>query len=123
MNQPIHTDRAPAAIGPYSQAVLAGNTLYVSVQLGADAAGNMPEGVAAQAEQSLQNLGAILEQAGMGFENVVKTTVFLQSMDDFAQVNENYARFFSAPYPARACVQVAKLPRAGLVEIECIAVK
>ena len=123
-NRIIHTDRAPAAVGPYVQAIQAGNTLYSSGQLGLiPGTGTLPEGVEAQARQSLKNLGAILEAAGYAVSDVVKTTVFLRDMNDFAAVNAVYAVFFGDCRPARSCVQVARLPKDGLVEIECVAVK
>lgn len=123
-NRIIHTDRAPAAVGPYVQAIQAGNTLYSSGQLGLiPGTGTLPEGVEAQARQSLKNLGAILEAAGYAVSDVVKTTVFLRDMNDFAAVNAVYAAFFGDCRPARSCVQVARLPKDGLVEIECVAVK
>ena len=123
MKKPVHTGAAPAAIGPYSQAVRAGEYLFVSGQLGIDpATKQMVEGgIAAQAERALRNIAAILEAAGGTMENVVKTTVLLQSMDDFPRLNEVYARFFAAEPPARAAYQVAKLPLGALVEIEAIA--
>ncbi len=121
----ISTTAAPGAIGPYSQAVEAGGFIYVSGQLPIDpATGAFPEGgVAAQTRQSLLNAGAILRQAGTGLENVVKTTVFLADMNDFAAMNEVYAGFFNAPYPARSAVAVKTLPKNALVEIECVASK
>ena len=123
-NRIIHTDRAPAAVGPYVQAIQAGNTLYSSGQLGLiPGTGTLPEGVEAQARQSLKNLGAILEAADYAVSDVVKTTVFLRDMNDFAAVNAVYAAFFGDCRPARSCVQVARLPKDGLVEIECVAVK
>jgi 2-iminobutanoate/2-iminopropanoate deaminase len=123
VKKPVHTGAAPAAIGPYSQAVRAGEYLFVSGQLGIDpATKQMVEGgIAAQAERALRNIAAILEAAGGTMENVVKTTVLLQSMDDFPRLNEVYARFFAAEPPARAAYQVAKLPLGALVEIEAIA--
>ena len=122
--QKIHTDKAPAAIGPYSQAFVVGNLLITSGQIPASPAdGSVPEGIEAQAEQSIKNVGAILEAAGTSFDNVVKTTCFLADMGDFAAVNEVYKEFFSAPYPARSCVAVAALPLGARVEIEAIAVK
>ncbi len=123
MKQPVHTGAAPAAIGPYSQAVRAGEFLFVSGQLGIDPATKqlVEGGIAAQAERALRNIAAILEAAGGTMENVVKTTVLLQSMDDFSRLNEVYARFFAAEPPARAAYQVAKLPLGALVEIEAIA--
>ena len=112
------------AVGPYCHAVLCGDTLYTSGQLGlVPETGALPEGVQAQAEQALKNLEAVLQAAGMGMQDVVKTTVFLQDMGDFAQVNEVYEKAFGAHKPARSCVQVAALPKGGLVEVECIAVK
>ena len=120
----IHTDRAPAAVGPYSQAIQAGNTLYTSGQLGLiPETGALPEGVEAQAEQALANLGAILEEAGFAKTDVVKTTVFIKDMNDFAAVNRIYAAFFGGHKPARSCVEVARLPKDGLVEVEAVAVK
>ncbi len=123
MKRIIHTESAPAAIGPYSQAVSAGGLVFVSGQLGLDPqSGQLAAGgVAAQAEQALRNLEAVLRAAGCGPEAVLKTTVFLADMGDFAAVNEVYARHFSAPFPARACVQAAALPKGGLVEIEAVA--
>lgn len=119
----IATPNAPGAIGPYSQAVQFGNMLITSGQLGMNAAGEFPDSVLKQAKQSLSNVKAILEEAGYGMEHVVKTTVFLKDMNDFQTVNEVYATYFVEPYPARSAVQVAKLPKDGLVEIEVIAVK
>lgn len=120
----IHTSNAPAAIGPYSQAILMGETLYTSGQLGIDPAnGELMQGVEAQAEMALKNLGAVLAAADMSYANVLKTTVFLTDLADFAAVNAIYQRFFQGAYPARSCVQVAALPKGGLVEIECIAMK
>ncbi len=123
MKKPVHTAAAPAAIGPYSQAIRAGDFVFVSGQLGIDPATKqlVEGGIAAQAERALRNVAAILEAAGGTMENVVKTTVLLQSMDDFSRLNEVYARFFAAEPPARAAYQVAKLPLGALVEIEAIA--
>ena len=125
MKQPIATPLAPAAIGPYSQAVEAGNTLYVSGQLPINpATGLFAEGgIKELTAQSLTNMKAILEAAGMSFDNVVKTTVFLADMADFADMNEVYAQFFAAPFPARSAVAVKTLPKGARVEIECIAVR
>ena len=123
---PIKTLNAPAAIGPYSQAIDSGAGLvFVSGQLPVDpATGAFPEGgVKEQTRQSLLNASAILGAAGLGLGNVVKTTVFLADMGDFAAMNEVYAAFFSAPFPARSAVAVKTLPKGALVEIECIAVK
>ena len=120
----INTPAAPAAIGPYAQAIQAGSALYTSGQLGLDpATGALPEGVEAQAKRSLENLGALLDAAGYARTDVVKTTVFLKDLADFAAVNQIYADFFGAHKPARSCVQVAALPKDGLVEIELVAVK
>ena len=122
----IQTQKAPAAIGPYSQAIDSGAGLvFVSGQLPIDpATGAFPEGgVQAQTRQSLTNAKAILEAAGLGLDKVVKTTVFLADMADFAAMNEIYAQFFSAPYPARSAVAVKTLPKGALVEIECICAK
>ena len=120
----IHTDNAPAAIGPYSQAIKAGNLLFVSGQVPfVPATGEIVEGdVKAQTAQSLKNLQAILKESGADFSNVVKTTVFIKDMNEFAQVNEVYAEYFGDNKPARACVEVARLPRDVKVEIELIAV-
>lgn len=119
----IHTTAAPAAIGPYSQAVLAGGALYTSGQLGINpATGELCRGVEMQTEQALRNLGEILAKAGMSYASIVKTTVFVTDLGDFATVNTIYQRFFEGAFPARSCVQVAALPKGGLVEIECVAV-
>ena len=110
------------AIGPYSAAIATGDLLFCSGQLGMDpATGELRDGVAAQAEQALLNLRALLAAAGFGVEHVVKCTIFLTNLADFATVNEIYGRTFSEPYPARSTVQVAGLPKGGLVEIEAIA--
>lgn len=120
----IMTHKAPAAIGPYSQAALKNDTLFVSGQLGIDpATGNMAEGFEAQANFVFHHLKAILEAAGMGMSHVMKVTVFLKDMNDFAQLNEIYALNFSTPFPAREAIQVARLPKDGLVEISVIAMR
>lgn len=120
----VVTTKAPAAIGPYSQAVIKNNTLFISGQLGIDPlTGTMPEGFAEQARLVFANLKAILEAAGMGLSSVVKVSVFLKDMNDFAQLNEIYASHFHAPYPAREAVQVARLPKDGLIEISLIAMR
>ena len=123
-NQVIHTENAPAAIGPYSQAVKAGNLLVVSGQVPfVPETMEIVEGdVKAQTAQSLKNLQAILKEAGADFSNVVKTTVFIKDMNEFAQINEVYAEYFGENKPARACVEVARLPKDVKVEIELIAV-
>ncbi len=118
----VATDKAPAAIGPYSQAIRADRFLFTSGQLGLDpATGALPEGVRAQADQALKNLAAILAAAGARPEDVVKTTVFLKDMGDFAAVNEIYGSFFVGTPPARSCVEVARLPKDALVEVEAVA--
>ncbi|MBR4232976.1 MAG: RidA family protein [Bacteroidales bacterium] len=124
--KPIHTEKAPAAIGPYSQAVDSGHGLvFVSGQLPIDpATGAFPEGgVKEQTRQSLLNTRAILEAAGLSLASVVKTTVFLADMGDFAAMNEVYAEFFTAPFPARCAFAVKTLPKGALVEIESIAAR
>lgn len=119
----IHTDDAPAAIGPYSQAIRVGDFVFTAGQMGYTAAMEPAgEDVASQTEQVLNNLRAILEAAGTDMAHVVKTTVFLQSMGDFAAMNAIYATYFSEPFPARSTVEAAALPRNVLVEIECVAV-
>ena len=125
MKKVIATKQAPAAIGPYSQAIEVGNMLFASGQLGLDPeTGDFaPGGVKAQAEQSFRNIQAILAEAGYTMENVVKTTVYLADMANFAAVNEVYAAQFSGDFPARSAVAVKTLPKNGLVEIEVIAVK
>jgi len=124
MKKVISTTKAPAAIGPYSQALLVGDTLYASGQLGIDpATGAFPEGITAQTEQSFRNIHAILEEAGMTIDHVVKTTCFLSDMADFAAMNAVYERQFTGAFPARSAVAVKTLPKNGLVEIEIIAVK
>ncbi len=121
--QAIHSEGAPAAIGPYSQAVRAGDTVWLSGQIALDpATGALVEGDAAtQAERCLQNLAAVLEAAGCGFEHLVRCTIFLADMDDFAAVNAVYARYMPDPPPARACVEVRRLPRDVRVEIDGVA--
>ena len=120
--QAISTGGAAAAIGPYSQAIRSGDMLFCSGQLGIDpATGELVDGVEAQAERALRNLQSVLDAAGLGFDDVVKTTIFLADIGDFAAVNAVYARFMADPPPARSTVQVAALPKAGLVEIEAIA--
>ncbi|MDY3618243.1 RidA family protein [Agathobaculum sp.] len=123
MKQIVSTDRAPAAIGPYAQAVATGGLLFTSGQLPIDpATGAFPEGIAAQTRQSLLNVKAILAEANVGMDRVIKTTVFLNDMNDFAAMNEVYATFFGeGGFPARSAVEVARLPKDALVEIEVIA--
>jgi 2-iminobutanoate/2-iminopropanoate deaminase len=123
VREAVSTPSAPLAIGPYSQAVRAGSLLFVSGQIALDPqTGKMVEGdLAAQTHRVLQNLGAILESAGASFDNVVRTTVYLADMDDFPAMNEIYGTYFSAPAPARATVQAARLPRDARLEIDVIA--
>ena len=120
----VSTPNAPAALGPYSQAVDTGSTVYCSGQLGLDpATGNLADGVQAQTHKALKNLQAVLNEAGLSLDNVVKTTVFVQDLADFGTVNEIYGTYFHGGFPARSCVQIAALPKNALVEIECIAVR
>lgn len=123
MKEIVSTDKAPAAIGPYSQAVKAGGFMFMSGQIPLDPATMevAPGCVSCQAEQVLKNMGAVLESQGLGFADIVKTTVFITSMSDFAAVNEVYAKYFSEKAPARSCVEVSALPKGVLVEIEAIA--
>ncbi len=124
MKQVIATTNAPGAIGPYSQAIDAGQFVFISGQIPVNpATGEIPEGITAQATQSLENVKAILAEAGLTMDNVVKTTVFLADMSLFVPMNEVYAKAFSAPYPARSAVAVKELPKQVLVEIEVIATK
>ena len=124
MKTVITSSKAPAALGPYSQAIRCGNMLFLSGQLGLDPqTGEFPALTAgAQAKQALANMKAVLEEAGASVQDVVKTTVFLADMGDFVAVNEEYSKVFEKNPPARSCVAVAKLPKAGLVEIECVAI-
>ncbi len=124
-NQAIHTNSAPAAIGPYSQAIQAGGTLYVSGQIPIDpATGSFAgEDIVSQTRQCLTNIRAILAEAGYTMADVVKTTVLMTDLSEFTTMNQVYAEFFQTPYPARAAFQVAALPRDAKVEIECVAVK
>lgn len=118
----VSTDKAPAAIGPYSQAQIVGNLVYTSGQIPIDpATGLIAEGLEAQANQVFKNIAKLLEAAGSDMSKVVKTTVFIKDMNDFAAINAVYANYFSAPYPARSCVEVARLPKDVLLECEVIA--
>lgn len=123
MKKAIATGNAPGAIGPYSRGVDAGTTVYVSGQLGLTPEGALPATVEEQTARALSNVKAILESAGCSMDAVVKTTVFLKDMNDFAAVNAVYAGFFSEPFPARSAVQVARLPKDAKIEIEAVAVK
>ena len=118
----VQTDAAPAAIGPYSQAIRAGGLVFTAGQVGAEAStGVLAEGVAAQADLALRNLAAVLQAAGTGLDRVVKTIIFLVDMGDFTAVNEAYTRHLSPPYPARSTIAVKAMPKGALVEIEMIA--
>lgn len=117
----IQTDRAAQAVGPYSQGIDSGDTIYLSGQLGLNAEGEMQDGVVAQAHQSLKNIEILLAEVGLDFTNIVKTLVLLDDMNDFKAVNEVYAQYFKEPYPARSAFAVKGLPLGGLVEIEIIA--
>ena len=122
MKKVIATNNAPAAIGPYSQAIQVGNLVITSGQLPIDpATGAFPEGIEAQSRQSLKNVQAVLAEAGTGMDKVIKTTVFLSDMNNFGAMNEVYKEFFTSDFPARSAVQVARLPKDALVEIEAIA--
>lgn len=119
----VETPDAPKAIGPYSQAIVANGFVYTSGQIGADPkTGTLVEGIEAQTEQVLKNIAAVLKASGSSMENVVKTTVFLADLNDFAKMNEIYSKHFKAPFPARSTVQVARLPRDAKIEIEVVAV-
>ena len=119
----VSTKQAPAAIGPYSQAVRVGNLVFLSGQLGLDPeTGVLKENIGDQTRQALDNIGAILTAVGLNYSHVVKTTVFLKDLDDFGLVNEIYGNIFKDGAPARSCVEVSRLPKRALVEIECIAV-
>ncbi|WRG26348.1 RidA family protein [Helicobacter pylori] len=125
MKEVIHSTLAPKAIGPYSQAIVTNDLVFVSGQLGIDASTGEFKGtdIHSQTTQSMENIKAILKEAGLGMDSVVKTTILLKSLDDFAVVNEIYGSYFTEPYPARATFQVVKLPKDALVEIEAIAIK
>lgn len=124
MRHAISTDKAPAAIGPYSQGIQVGNLTITSGQLPIDPdTGAFPDGIEAQTRQSLENCKSVLAAAGLGMENIIKTTVFLSDMNNFAAMNGVYATFFEGTCPARSAVEVARLPKDALVEIECIAVE
>ena len=118
----IQTPKAPAAIGPYSQAIIAGNLLFTSGQLGLEPeTGTLPSNIEGQTKQSLMNIQAILEEAGIQKADVIKTVIYLKNMSDFAAVNKLYADFFGDHKPARSCIEVSQLPKGGLIEIEAVA--
>ncbi len=118
----VSTPNAPAAIGPYSQAQIVGGLVYTSGQIGIDPkTGVLAEGLTAQANQVFANLSTLLNAAGSGMDKVIKTTLFIKNMGDFAAINEIYAKYFTEPYPARSCVEVAALPKSALLECEVIA--
>ena len=119
----ISSDKAPSALGPYVQARVSGNLIFVSGQLGMELDGTLPPSFAAQAHNACRNVRAILEEGGSSLANVLKTTVFLSDIANFAELNAIYAEYFSAPCPARSCFEVARLPKDALVEIEAIAEK
>ncbi|MDO4633496.1 MAG: RidA family protein [Eubacteriales bacterium] len=124
MKKAINVTGAPAAVGPYVHAVKTGELIFLSGQLGLiPETGVLPEGIEAQTRQSLENVKTVLEGCGSDLDHVVKTSIFLDDINDFATVNEIYAQYFANEFPARSCVQVAKLPKGGLVEIEVIAVE
>ncbi|MBR3791659.1 MAG: RidA family protein [Clostridia bacterium] len=118
----IKTDNAPLAIGPYSQAIVTNNMVFTSGQIPVNPlTGDIPEGIEAQANQVFENLKNLLEASGTSIDKVVKTTVYIKNMDEFSVVNKIYESYFKKPYPARSCVEVSKLPKAVLVEVEAIA--
>ena len=119
--QIISTDKAPAAIGPYSQATKIGNLIFTSGVIPVNpATGELPEGIEAQATQAFTSLKAVVEAGGSSMDKVVKTTVFIKNMEDFAKINEIYSKFFPTPCPSRSCVEVARLPKDVLLEIEAV---
>lgn len=124
MKKAVSTTMAPAAIGPYSQAIELNGMVYTSGIIPVDpATGAIPEGASAQADRVFKSMSALLEAAGTSMANVVKTTVFIKNMDDFAAINEVYAKYFPEPFPARSCIEVARIPKDVLLEAEAIATK
>lgn len=124
MKQPISSAKAPKALGPYSAGIATEELVFLSGQLGADTKGNLvSEDVVGQAKKAFENMGVLLEASGLTYDDIVKTTVLLSDMNDFVKVNEEYAKYFNEPFPARSCFEVAKLPKNAKVEIECIAIK
>ncbi len=125
MKQTVHSEKAPKPVGPYSPAVIAGEFVWTSGQLGIDPKTGelVPGGIEAEVEQALKNLAAVLEVAGSGLDRVIKTLIFITDMNQFARVNAVYARYFQEPYPARSTVQVSALPKGAMVEIEAVALR
>ena len=124
MKQQISSAKVPKALGPYSAGIATEGLVFLSGQLGADTKGNLvSEDVVGQAKKAFENMGVLLEASGLTYDDIVKTTVLLSDMNDFVKVNEEYAKYFNEPFPARSCFEVAKLPKNAKVEIECIAIK
>ena len=124
MKKIISTDKAPAAIGPYSQAIEVNGMIFTSGVIPVNpATGEIPEGIEAQADQAIGNLAALLKESGVSTDDVVKTTVFIKNMDDFGKINEVYSKYFTKDCPTRSCIEVARLPKDVLIEIDSIAVK
>ncbi|MCI6497311.1 RidA family protein [Lachnospiraceae bacterium HCP1S3_C3] len=124
MKKIISTDKAPAAIGPYSQAIEVNGMIFTSGVIPVNpATGEIPEGIEAQSDQAIGNLAALLKESGVSTDDVVKTTVFIKNMDDFGKINEIYSKYFTKDCPTRSCVEVARLPKDVLIEIDSIAVK
>lgn len=124
MKQPISSAKAPKALGPYSAGIATEELVFLSGQLGADTKGNLvSEDVVGQTKKAFENIGVLLEASDLTYDDIVKTTVLLSDMNDFAKVNEEYAKYFDEPFPARSCFEVTKLPKNAKVEIECIAIK
>ena len=124
MKNVVKTDQAPGAIGPYSQGIQVGDMYFFSGQIPlVPSTGEMPEGIEAQAHQALKNVKGLLESQGLSFSNVVKTTVFIKEMNDFGAINEVYETFFDGAFPSRSCVEVARIPKDVMLEIEAIAIK
>ncbi len=120
----IESEKGPAALGPYSAGIATEQFVFLSGQLGMDQSGNLvSDDVSLQTSQALKNVGLLLNEVGLKYSNVVKTTVFIQDMNDFSKVNEEYAKYFDGICPARSCVEVSKLPKGAKVEIECIAIR
>lgn len=121
MKEVIFSEKAPQPIGPYSQAIKTGNFIFLSGQLGIDSAGNLKQGIQEQTHQIFSNISAILAQVNSSIDSIIKTTIYLININDFAQVNEIYQSYFQQPYPARTTIEVSSLPKSALVEIDAIA--